>query len=85
MKEAAEEILQVLTVLRKAVSDTPETRHLLDLFETMLTDDSALEEEAYFLEHGEPRTVAGMSIADLFADMDEGPGPPPDVKFEQQG
>jgi len=51
----------------------------------MLTDDSALEEEAYFLEHGEPRTVAGMSIADLFADMDEGPGPPPDVKFEQQG
>lgn len=74
MQDAANEILAALPVLRGAVSDRKETQHLLDLFEALLTDPTALEEEAYFMEHGHPRAAEGLDLANLFA-------PLPDLPF----
>lgn len=74
MQDAANEILAALPVLRGAVSDSKETIHLLDLFESLLSDPKALEDEAYFMEHGHPRSAEGFDISNLFA-------PLPDLPF----
>ena len=73
MQEAANMILSVLPVLEDMVPPTKETAHLLGLFRAMLEDRQALEDEAYFLEHGHPREED--PLATLFATMD-GPVPP---------
>lgn len=46
----------------------------MDLFESLLSDPKALEDEAYFMEHGHPRSAEGFDISNLFA-------PLPDLPF----
>lgn len=83
MKEAAQEILRALDTVEGSISDTPEARHLLSLFRTMLEDENQLEDEAFFMEHGYPREAEGLSLADLFAPLPDGPVPPSISDFEE--
>lgn len=76
IQQAAKEILAQLQEARDVVTDTKESRHLLDLFESLLSDDEWLDDEAYFLEHGHPKKAEGISLATLFAPLPDGPLPP---------
>lgn len=85
MQEAAKEILGALETIEGSLSDTREVKHLLEVFRTLLQDDSALEDEAFFMEHGYPREASGMSLADLFAPLPDAPVPPPLSDFDPEG
>ena len=63
MQEAADMILEVFPIFEDMVPATRETAHLLGLFRAMLEDPKALEDEAYFLEHGKPK---GVDLSELF-------------------
>lgn len=78
MEEAALEILVALDEIEGRLSGTQECKHLLDVFRSLLQDPAALEEEAFFMEHGFPRSAAGLSLADLFAPLPDGPQVPVD-------
>lgn len=53
MKDAAKKLSVKLEKLLKSLKDKDEI-YLLELFVEMLQDDTFLEEENYFREHGEP-------------------------------
>lgn len=74
MKEAAELLLGEIEALRDRSSLSEEAEHLLGVFEGMLLSDEFLEEEEYFMKHGEPKPRGGFSLIDLLT--------PPDVGME---